>query len=85
MRFTVSSGHFTSSGKTSMEESATTMGKCKLNKCWLEQPEFSWLKSITNNESEAQRMLCKRTLNLGTLGVKTLVSHTKSGKTPVSI
>ena len=34
-------------------ESATTMGKCKFNKCLLEQPEFSGLK-VPNNEFEAQ-------------------------------
>ena len=28
--------HFTSSGKTLTVESATTMGKGKFNKCWLE-------------------------------------------------
>ena len=32
--------------KASTEESATTMGKSKFNKCWLEQPEFSWLKAV---------------------------------------
>ena len=32
------------------------------------------------NEFKAQCILCKRTLSLGTLGVKVLVSHTKSEK-----
>ena len=59
--------HFTSSRKTLTTESATTMGNCKFNKCWL---EFSWV----------QFALCKRTHNLGTLGVKALVSRTKSEK-----
>ena len=62
--------HFASSGKTLTVESATTMGKC-----WLDRLEFSWLKSKPHNEFEAQCTLCKRTLNLG--------SH-KIGKTPVS-
>ena len=42
--------NFTSSGKTSTAEPATTMGKGIYNKCWLEQLELSWL----NNESEAK-------------------------------
>ena len=33
------------------------MGKCKFNKCWLEQSEFSWLKVEPNNEFEAQEDL----------------------------
>ena len=41
--------HFASSGKFLTAESATTMGKC-----WLEQPEFSWLKAVLNYEFEAQ-------------------------------
>ena len=61
-------------------ESATTMWKCIFNNCWLAHPEFSWLNAILNNESEAQCTLCKRTLKLGTLGVKVLVSHAKSEK-----
>ena len=52
------------------------MGKCHFNKCWLEQPEFSWLKAVPSNEFEAQCMLCKRTLNLGTLVWK-LWCHTQ--------
>ena len=52
----------------------------KFKKCWLEQPEFSWLKARPHNEFEVQCTLCKRTLNLGKLGVKALVSHTKSEK-----
>ena len=74
--------HFNSSGKTSAEEYATTMGKCKFKcvKCWLEQPELIWLKAVPDNEFETQCTLCKRTLNLGTLVVKALVSHTKSEK-----
>ena len=74
------SAHFTSSGKTLTAESATTMGKGKFNKCWLEHPEFSWLKAVLTNESEAQCTLCQRTLNFDALGVKALVSHTKSEK-----
>ena len=38
------------------------------------------LKAILDNEFEAQCTLCKRTLKLGTLGMKALVSHTKSEK-----
>ena len=72
--------HFAGSRKTLTAESATTMGKCKFNKCWLEQPEFSWLKSKPHNESEAQCILCQRILSLSTLGVKAPVSHTKSDK-----
>ena len=39
----------------------------------------SWFKAEPNNEFEAQRMLCRTTLNLGKL-VKPQVSHTKSEK-----
>ena len=70
--------HFTSSGKTSTAESATIMWKFIFNKCWLEHPEFSWSKAVLINESEAQCMLCKRTLKFGTLSVKAQVWHTKS-------
>ena len=42
--------------------------------------EFSWLKAVLTNESEAQCTLCQRTLNFDALGVKALVSHTKSEK-----
>ena len=38
------------------------------------------LKAYLIMKFEAQCTLCKRTLNLGTLGVKALVSHTKSEK-----
>ena len=68
--------HFTNAGRTLIVEAATTMGKC-----WLEHPEFTWLKAVPNNEFEA---LCKRILNLGTLGVKAPVSHTKLEKKTVS-
>ena len=36
--------------------------------------------SLDTSEFEAHCTLCKKTLNLSTLGVKALVSHTKSGK-----
>ena len=45
---------------TSTVESATTRGKCKFNKCWLEQPEFSWLQAVPHNEFEA----CSRARSL---------------------
>ena len=76
--------HLASSRKTSTAESATTMGKYQFNKSWLEQPEFSWLKAEPHHEFEVQCTLCKRTLKLGTLGMKVLVSLTKSEKTAFS-
>ena len=72
--------HFTSSGKNSTAESATTMRKFKFNKCWLGQPEFSWLKAVKIMNYDAQCVICQRTFNLGTLSVKALVSHTKLEK-----
>ncbi|XP_062374792.1 uncharacterized protein LOC134062699 [Sardina pilchardus] len=56
------------------------MGKCKFNDSWLAKEEFSaWLKRLPD-DSEAYCTLCKRTLKLGTLGIKALESHTKSTK-----
>ena len=64
-------------------------GKCviqysQLAQCVVLLSEVSWnvrwLKAVPDDEFEAQCMLCKRTLNLGTLGVNALVLHTKSEK-----
>ncbi|XP_063731290.1 uncharacterized protein LOC134858964 isoform X2 [Eleginops maclovinus] len=57
------------------------MGKCKFNDNWLSIGQFAdWLKRVPADDSEAYCTFCKRTLKLGTLGIKALESHTKSSK-----
>ncbi|XP_063744625.1 uncharacterized protein LOC134867752 isoform X3 [Eleginops maclovinus] len=55
------------------------MGKFNAN--WLSIGQFAdWLKRVPADDSEAYCTFCKRTLKLGTLGIKALESHTKSSK-----
>lgn len=57
------------------------MGKCKFNDLWLQNEHFNaWLKPEEGNAYEAHCALCKKTLKLGTLGIKALESHRKSEK-----
>ncbi|XP_063736841.1 uncharacterized protein LOC134862726 isoform X2 [Eleginops maclovinus] len=57
------------------------MGKCKFNDNWLSIGQFAdWLKRVPADDSEAYCTFCKRTLKLGTLGIKALEFHTKSSK-----
>ncbi|KAL2084933.1 hypothetical protein ACEWY4_020451 [Coilia grayii] len=57
------------------------MGKCKFNDNRLSRQEFAnWLKRVPDDDSEAYCTLCKRTLKLGTLGVRAPESHVKASK-----
>ena len=57
------------------------MGKCKFNEAWREKESFChWLKPVDNNVYEAFCTVCKKRIQLGTMGVKALESHTKSSK-----
>ena len=57
------------------------MGKCKFNQSWLHKSTFSaWLKPVEGNAFEAHCSLCKKTVKLGTLGVKALESHAQSNE-----
>lgn len=55
------------------------MGKCTFNMVWLDDDAFkSWLKPVANNKYQAYCTLCKKTLELSSLGIKALHSHGKS-------
>lgn len=57
------------------------MSKCKSNKIWLENSAVSAsLKPIENNKFGARCTLCKKTLKLGTFGIKLWESHGNSEK-----
>ncbi|KAL6471512.1 hypothetical protein MHYP_G00201620 [Metynnis hypsauchen] len=51
------------------------MGKCVFNSDFR-----SWLQAVSSNLYEAHCKLCKKTIQLGTLGVKALESHAKAEK-----
>ena len=60
---------------------AGDMGKCKFNEAWRDKESFRhWLKPVDNNVFEAFCTVCKKNIQLGTMGVKTLESHAKSNK-----
>lgn len=57
------------------------MGKCKFNEAWLDKNSFRrWLKPVHNNVFEAFCAICKKRIQLGTMGMKALESHAKSSK-----
>ncbi len=62
------------------------MGKCTFNGLWLEDGAFcSWLKPVPNNRYQACCKLCKKALELSSLGIKSLQSHAKSEKHKVAV
>lgn len=62
------------------------MGKCTFNELWLEDGAFSsWLKPVANNRYQAYCTLCKKALELSSLGIKSLRSHAKSEKHKVAV
>lgn len=62
------------------------MGKCTFNMVWLDDGAFkSWLKPIANNKYQVYCTLCKRTVELSSLGIKALNSHAKSEGHKVSL
>lgn len=57
------------------------MGKCKFNEGWLDSVHYrKWLKPVVGNICEAYCTMCKKKIQLGTMGVKALDSHAKSVK-----
>ncbi len=57
------------------------MGKCKFNEAWMDKISFHhWLKPVVDNIFEAYCTVCKKRIQLGTMGVKALDSHAKSTK-----
>ncbi len=63
-----------------------TMGKCTFNELWLEDGAFSyWLKPVANNRYQAYCTLCKKALELSSLGIKSLQSHAKSESYKVAV
>lgn len=57
------------------------MGKCKFNNLWMDKISFRhWLKPVVGNVHEAYCTLCKKRIQLATMGVKALDSHAKSAK-----
>lgn len=57
------------------------MGKCKFNEAWMDNISFHhWLKTVVDNIFEAFCTVCKKRIQLRTMGVKALDSHTKSTK-----
>ncbi len=62
------------------------MAKCTFNGLWLEDGAFSsWLKPVANNRYQAYCTLCKKALELSSLGIKSLQSHVKSEKHKVAV
>ncbi len=62
------------------------MGKCTFNGLWLEDGAFcSWLKPVANNRYQAYCTLCKKALELSSLGIKSLQSHANSEKHKVAV
>lgn len=55
------------------------MGKCTFNVAWLDDDGMKrWLKPVENNKYQAFCSICKKTLELASLGLKALHSHSKS-------
>lgn len=62
------------------------MGKCTFNLAWLDDDEMKrWLKPVANNKYQAFCTLCKKTLELASLGLKALHSHAKSERHQLSV
>lgn len=56
------------------------MGKCKFNYKWLEENEYSWLRSVPGNVYEANCIICRKNFKLGTMGIRVVESHVQSKK-----
>ncbi|XP_056262502.1 uncharacterized protein LOC130188267 isoform X3 [Pseudoliparis swirei] len=56
------------------------MGKCKFNNIWLEKNEYFWLRSVPGNAYQASCVMCRKTFQLGTMGIRAVESHVKSKK-----
>lgn len=55
------------------------MGKCRFNDNWLDDEKYSgWLQKTT--EYEVRCRLCKKTIQLGTMGCRALDAHMKGEK-----
>lgn len=66
--------------------SRENMGKCVFNEAWLAVSDFrGWLEAVPTNRYEARCRLCKKTIQLGTLGVKALESHSKAEKHQLAV
>ena len=62
------------------------MGKCIFNMLWIDDGAFkSWLKPVANNKYQAYCTLCKKTIELSSLGIQALNSHAKSERHKVSL
>ncbi len=62
------------------------MGKYTFNGLCLEGGAFSsWLKPVAYNRYQAYCTLCKKALELSSLGIKSLQSHAKSEKHKVAV
>ena len=60
---------------------AGVMGKCKFNDAWRDKQAFChWLKPVDKNVFAAFCTVCKKIIQLGTMGLKALESHAKSSK-----
>lgn len=57
------------------------MGKCKFQQKWLEEEQFkSWLKPVDGQPGFAFCTVCKKNVQLCTMGVNALKSHMQSEK-----
>lgn len=62
------------------------MGKCQFNEAWLEREEFrNWLEAAAGDRYAARCKVCRKIIQLGTLGVKALESHAKAGKHQIAV
>ena len=52
------------------------MGKCKFAESWLDMPDFKeWLQPVEGNNKEACCKMCKKRINIVSMGIKALRSH----------
>ena len=57
------------------------MGKCKFNETWMDRIAYrKWLKPVKDHVYEAFCILCKKRIQLGTMGQGALDSHAKCGR-----
>ena len=64
------------SEKTEEKAWWTVMGKCKFAESWLDMPDFKeWLQPVEGNNKEPYCKICKKRINIVSMGIKALRSH----------
>ena len=61
-------------------------GKCSFNACWLTKTEYkSWLREVKGDLHKAFCVVCKKTINLTSMGESALRSHSSGTKHQTSM